>query len=322
MKKLYFAILFFVSSLALYTQSETAEYKEISSKFVDLYNTDNYKGVYELFSAQMQSYLPLDKTKEFISGMKAQSGTITEVKFERYENATYASYKATFEEGIFSLNIALDNDSKISGLFLKPYVDMSHPVMERNKTKLILPFKEKWDVVWGGDTKELNYHVESRAQKNAFDIVIKDESGKSYKTDGKANEDYYAFGKEIIAPCKGEIVLVVDGVKDNIPGKLNPVYVPGNTVIIKTENNEYLFFAHFKQNSIVVKQGQIIEQGDLLGLCGNSGNSSEAHIHFHIQNVENMTEATGVKCYFEEIMVNGEIRKDYSPIQNDAIRNK
>ena len=62
----------------------------------------------------------------------------------------------------------------------------------------------------------MNYHVESDAQKNAFDIIIKDKKGKSYKTDGKANEDYYAFGKELIAPCDGEIVLVVDGIKDNI----------------------------------------------------------------------------------------------------------
>ena len=57
----------------------------------------------------------------------------------------------------------------------------------------------------------------------------------------------------------------------------------------------FLFFAHFKQNSIRVKQGQIIKQGELLGLCGNSGNSSEPHLHFHIQNVENMNIATGVK---------------------------
>ena len=60
---------------------------------------------------------------------------------------------------------------------------------------------------WGGDTKELNYHVVSTAQKNAFDIVIKDGKSKSYKTDGKTNEDYYAFGKEIFAPCDGIIVL-------------------------------------------------------------------------------------------------------------------
>ena len=218
--------------------------------------------------------------------------------------------------------ISLDSSSKINGLFVKPFKEDNLPKLERNKTELILPFKGEWTVFWGGDTKELNYHVESEAQKNAFDIVITDKNGKTFKTDGKTNEDYYAFGKELIAPCDAEVVLVVDGVKDNNPGELNPIYVPGNTVILKTDNNEYLFFAHFKQNSIVVKQGQNVKQGELLGLCGNSGNSSEAHLHFHIQNVEDMNKATRAKCYFDEIIVNEEFKKDYSPIKGEKIKNK
>ena len=118
-----------------------------------------------------------------------------------------------------------------------------------------------------------------------------------------------------------KVVLVVDGVKDNIPGILNPIYVPGNSVIIKTQNNEFLVFAHFKQHSILVKQGQMIKQGQLLGLCGNSGNSSEPHLHFHIQNIEDMNSATGVKCYFDKIHVNGQLKTDYSPIQKEKISN-
>lgn len=164
--------------------------------------------------------------------------------------------------------------------------------------------------------------MESQAQKNAFDIVVKDTKGNSFKTDGKSNEDYYAFGREIIAPSDGQVVLVVDGVKDNKPGEFNPIYIPGNTVIIKTANNEYQFFAHFKQHSIKVAEGQKIKQGQALGLCGNSGNSSEPHLHFHIQNVENMNIATGVKCYFDKIMVNGQMKIDYSPIKGDQIRNE
>ena len=103
---------------------------------------------------------------------------------------------------------------------------------------------------------------------------------------------------------------------------MNPAYVPGNTIIIKTANDEYLFLAHFKQHSIMVTQGQRVKQGDLLGLCGNSGNSSEPHLHFHIQNTENINIATGVKCYFNEILVNGELRANYSPIKDEKIMNK
>jgi len=103
---------------------------------------------------------------------------------------------------------------------------------------------------------------------------------------------------------------------------MNRDYVSGNTVILKTENNEYLFFGHFKQHSITVKQGQKIKLGMLLGLCGNSGNSSEPHLHFHAQNKEEMFKSTGIKCFFSNILVNGITKENYSPIKGDKVKNK
>lgn len=318
----------FISSVALLlitsnllAQIEKPSYKIVTDKFESYYNLEKIDSIFSLFSIEMQKALPKDKTAEFFSGLKSQAGQIVKRQFVKYQT-TYAVYKTNFERALFAVNISIDNNSKINGLFIRPFTDESLPAMARNLTKLRLPFKEEWTVVWGGDTKELNYHVESVAQKNAFDIVITDSNGKSYRTNGENNEDYYAFGKPIIAPCDGEVVLVVDGVKDNKPGVLNPIYVPGNTVIIKTDRNEFLFFAHFKQNSIKVKQGQRVAQGELLGLCGNTGNSSEPHLHFHIQNAEDMNIATGVKCYFDKLIVNGEIKHDYSPVKGDKIKSE
>ncbi|MDP4261823.1 MAG: peptidoglycan DD-metalloendopeptidase family protein [Bacteroidota bacterium] len=296
-------------------------YKTVAGKFESNYNNNNYDSIFALFSAEMQKALPADKTLDFLNALKSQAGNIKKRQFVKYEQ-TYASYKTNFERGLFALNISVDNNLKINGLFLKPFTDDNLPKIERNSTKLQLPFTGEWTVFWGGDTKELNYHVENQAQKNAFDIVIRDTKGNSFKTDGLTNEDYYAFGKEIFAPCDGKIVLVVDGIKDNKPGTLNPVYLPGNSVILKDSANEYLFFAHFKQHSLRVTEGQKVKQGQILGLCGNSGNSSEPHLHFHIQNTEDMNIATGVKCYFDQILVNGQIKTDYSPVKDDKIKNK
>lgn len=295
--------------------------KDAASKFESLYNAGKYNDIFAMFNPAMQTALPADKTNTFFTQVKTQAGNLKQRAFERYE-AGFASYKAEFERVTFRLNIAVDDAGLIGGLFIKPYVADMTPKPERNSVKLILPFKEEWTVFWGGDTREQNYHVDYVAQKNAFDIVIRDTSGKSYLPHGKTNEDYYAFGKELIAPCDGEVVLVVDGIKDNVPGQMNAIYVPGNTVVIKVAANEYLLFAHFKQHSIVVKEGQKIKQGQLLGLCGNSGNSSEPHLHFHIQNVENMMNATGIKCYFDNIIVNGSPKSDYSPVKGERIRNK
>ncbi len=315
------AVLFFANwNNFAFGQQEKEAHRAVSNSFERNYNTDNYDAVFSSFSSEMQSALPIDKTYEFLSALKQQAGKIIKREFVKYEQS-YASYGTDFENAIFAINISIDSNSKINGLLVKPFIEAIPSTLDRNKTKLILPFNEEWTVVWGGDTKELNYHVVSVAQKNAFDLVVTNENGSSFKTDGKANGDYFAFGKEIISTCSGEIVLMVDGVKDNTPGTMNPDYLTGNTVILKTENNEYLLFAHFKKHSIVVKEGQKVKQGQLLGLCGNSGNSSEPHLHFHIQNVEDMNLATGVKCYFDKINVNGQTKLDYSPIQNEKVKN-
>ena len=304
----------------VFSQTEKPSYKTVANTFEQHYNKGNYDSIFNIFSPEMQKALPIDKTNEFLSQLKTQAGKITQREFIKYE-ASYACYKTIFEKALFTVNISVDNDDKINGLFVKPFVPDNLPKIERNSTKLILPFKGAWTVFWGGDTKELNYHVISVVQKNAFDIMI-NKDGKTYKTDGKTNEDYYAFGQELIAPCDGEIMLSVDGVKDNIPGVMNPFHTGGNTVIVKTKNNEYLVFCHFKNHSIKVKEGQKVKQGELLGLCGNSGNSSEPHLHFHIQNVEDMNVATGVKCYFDKLLVNGQLKNDYSPIKGDTIKNE
>lgn len=293
-------------------------FESVVGKFEQHYKDEAYDSIYGLFSSSMQRHLPLNETRAFFEGLKVEAGEM--LKREPINaKSQQATYKITFERGMFALNVSLDGQDKITGFLIKPYLADSLPQLERNVSSLTLPFKDPWTVLWGGDGPELNHHVHNQAQKYAFDFFIVGENEKTYKADGRSNEDYYAFGKEIIAPCEGEVVMVVDGIKDNKPGEMNPVYIPGNTVIIKTAAGEHLVLAHFKQQSIVVRPGQKVSQGQLLGLCGNSGNSSEPHLHFHLQNVEEMYKATGAKMYFESILVNGELKEDYSPVKGDVV---
>ena len=298
------------------SQAEKNNYKQVSTKLVSFFNESKNDSIVAMFSPEMNAALPLEKFTQVSAGLKMQLGSIKKTRFIRLQKLS-AFYETTFDNAVLGMTITLNDKNEISGLLFAEYKEAKEII--RNATKMKLPFKGEWNVTWGGDTKEQNYHVESVAQKNAFDILIKDKNGSTHKGTGATNEDYYAFGKELYAPCDGEIVLVVDGIKDNIPGNLNPIYVPGNTVIIKTATGEYVFFAHFKQHSIVVKQGQKVSTGELLGLCGNSGNSTEPHLHFHLQNDEDMVKATGAKCYFDQLKVNGILKLDYSPVKGDKI---
>jgi murein DD-endopeptidase MepM/ murein hydrolase activator NlpD len=323
-RTLFFALLIFVVPVfnTLGQPVEQESHKAVADQFVKDYNAGDYEAIFSVFAPGMKDALPLPEAQKFFTAVKSGYRNIVEREFIRYQGGAVI-YRTRCERGTFALTLTVDANNKISGMYIKPYTEIDPPKMERTKTDLILPFHDEWALVWGGETPEQNYHFAAHpSQKHAMDFVIKDEKGKSYKASGASNDDFYAFGKELIAPCDGEIILVVDGVKDNKPGVMNPFFPTGNTVILKTDNLEYFIFAHFKQHSIKVTQGQQVKQGEVLGLCGNSGNSSEAHLHFHVQNVEDMNIATGVKCYFADILVGGEKRSNHSPVQNERVKNK
>jgi len=313
------SILLLLIPITAFSQDEKENYKMASANFETKYNAKDFKGIFNLFAPEMQKALPLEKTEEFFTGLFELAGKITGREFQNFEQERVAMYKTNFQKGVFMLNFVVNDNNKISGFLVKPFIEETE---NRNKTALQLPFEGEWFVFWGGDTVAENYHAEYGSQKNAFDFVVTDVSGKTYKNQGKQNEDYFAFGKKLLAPSDAEVILSVDGVKDNIPGTMNPAFTFGNAVILKTATNEYLVLAHFKQNSIIVKQGQKVKKGELLGLAGNSGNSSEPHLHFHVQDSENVNTAKPIKAYFDNILVNGEPKKEHSPVKGEKISNK
>ena len=81
--------------------------------------------------------------------------------------------------------------------------------------------------------------------------------------------------------------------------------------------------AHLKRGSIVVKVGDNVKRGQLLGKCGNSGNSSEPHLHYHLQNSPVLQDGLGIKCVFQKVVVtkNGktETRTNFSPMKGEII---
>ena len=326
MRKYFICFVCLMCSVITYGQNVSDPNYDTKTKMIyENYNSGNYKSIYDEFSTEMKNAVSFDNYISGISQISNQYGKINKKEFRIVENGWHI-YGIIFEHGNLDMKLVLDKSEKIIGWTFVPSTDYDIPVLERNQTELILPFKDEWYVFWGGDTKEQNQHIDSRFQKDAFDFLIMNEQRKSYKTGGQTNEDYYAFGKEIISPCDGIITDVIDGVRDNKPSDMNSLNLSGNTIILKTNKNEYLFFGHFMIHSIRVKVAEAVKQGQVLGLCGNSGNSSEPHLHFHIQNTDNTLKATGAKCYFKKIEVRvkglAEEKIDYSPVKGEIVINK
>ena len=91
---------------------------------------------------------------------------------------------------------------------------------------------------------------------------------------------------------------VVNGVQDNSIGSTNESQFLGNYIVIKHAENEYSLIAHLQQYSIIVNEGQNVKYGDIIGKVGNSGNSTEPHIHFQVMNDKNIEACTSLKIRF------------------------
>lgn len=142
-----------------------------------------------------------------------------------------------------------------------------------------LPFYGEWEVSQG-HKGEITH---KGAWQNAWDFIINDKNGKQFKGKGDFTEDYYCFGKAIIAPFEGVVVEVVNSISDNTIGEVDTKNNWGNTVIIKHSHLIYSKLCHLKHQSVVVKVGDNIKKGQLLGKCGNSGRSPYPHLHFQFQ---------------------------------------
>lgn len=138
------------------------------------------------------------------------------------------------------------------------------------------------------------------AQRFAIDYVIVDTTFKTHKGDPLKNESYYAENAEAIAVADGRIVAVKDSIPENVPG-VNSRAVPitletigGNHVILDIGGGHYAFYAHLRPGSLKVKLGDRVKRGAVLGLVGNSGNSTEPHLHFHISDANSPLGSEGV----------------------------
>ena len=168
-----------------------------------------------------------------------------------------------------------------------------------------LPFKGRWFVMQGGDTLNVNHHMEVPAQWHGLDLMkVAGPSGRELtKGHGTKIQDYYSWGEPVLAPVDGKVFEVENELPDNPLGVKDPTNAMGNHVIIEVTTNCFVYLAHFQKGSVQVKVGQQIRAGETLGKCGNSGNSDGPHIHLHVQNTPTFNRGEGQNLTFTNVNV-------------------
>lgn len=136
-------------------------------------------------------------------------------------------------------------------------------------------------VAQGGSAGILNHHYSHRTQRHALDITAV--SPRGFRASGLLPDDptrYVIFGTSVISPCDGTVAAAFDGLPDLSPPTADRSNPAGNHVILSC-GDIVVELAHLRMGSVVAVTGRPIRAGDPVGQVGNSGNSTEPHLHIH-----------------------------------------
>jgi hypothetical protein len=160
-----------------------------------------------------------------------------------------------------------------------------------NPVEIEFPFKRgTFFMAQAGNSPAMNGHMsvmdetDFRGQTWALDILQLNFLG--FRANGiypQSPKDYYIFGTPVYAPCNGGVVSAEDSLPDLNPPERDRDNLAGNYVKLECEEGFIVLMAHLQQGSVTVAEGDVITVGSRIGTVGNSGNTSEPHLHIHAQ---------------------------------------
>jgi len=155
---------------------------------------------------------------------------------------------------------------------------------KKSALKLSFPLHDGLFIVGhGGSNPLINYHNVSESQTYALDISKLNVLGiRAWGIYPEKLDRYAIFDDALYSPCDGKILSVEKGYKDFNPPEKGDGHPAGNHVVVECGNTK-VTLAHMKENSIVVDNLDVVKTGDFLGKVGNSGNTSEPHLHIHAE---------------------------------------
>ncbi len=136
----------------------------------------------------------------------------------------------------------------------------------------------------GGSRPMINAHFHVTPQNYAIDLVALDALGRRANSiaGGPILSDYHIYGMPVYSPCEGKVLIAIDKFEDLIPPLVDKKNIAGNHLLIQCNDKEVLL-AHLQKSSLLVKVGDKVSTDTQLARVGNTGNSSEPHLHMHVE---------------------------------------
>jgi hypothetical protein len=187
---------------------------------------------------------------------------------------------------------------------------------------LSLPFAGRW-VTRNSPARRVPSHgIDRWGETYAIDFVGVDERHRSadrrdWRTffGTEPVERFFAYGRPILAPAAGVVVAAHDGEPDHVGRRSQLALVPyalgqaarvrqgviaiaGNHLIIELAGGGFVVLAHLRSGSTRVSVGAAVTVGQPVAACGNSGNSTQPHVHLQVMDRLDLSLARGVPIAF------------------------
>lgn len=194
---------------------------------------------------------------------------------------------------------------------------------------LQLPFHGRWIAENSPANRVPSHGTNLFGATFAIDFIAVDERGHSARRDWRSvlamepPDVFVGFGARILAPAPGTVVAAVDGELDHAARRSPVTLIPyalsqarrvrngvraiaGNHVVIAMDSvGPFVLFAHLQRGSVSVAVGSVVKVGETIGSCGNSGNSTQPHVHVQVTDSTTWPTARGKPISFKRTQANG-----------------
>jgi len=157
-------------------------------------------------------------------------------------------------------------------------------------------------------------------ERFAIDWIKLDAQGRVFTGDAATLTSYAYFGAPVYAVADGVVVNLYDQADEQVPGKISGITtenIGGNMMVIDIGDGAYAFYAHLQRDSLKFKLGDRVTTGDVVGLLGNTGNTTAPHLHFHLMDGTSPLDANGLSYVFSKFTTTGVVTMsgDNDPIE-------
>lgn len=219
------------------------------------------------------------------------------------------------------------------------YIGLGSRLLPKRETRVVCaPVEGRWLGMNSPASRVPSHGVRMYGQAHAIDLVAEPLDGNRPKFGTgpmmRPNAEYPAFGAPVFAMVGGTVVRASDWRRDhksrsNLLGLLyllvegplrelgGPGFIIGNHVTIRAADGTYALLAHLQQGSLNVRVGEVVSAGMQVARCGNSGNSSEPHVHAQLMDRVSPLVAQGLPMVFQSIILDDGLETQDALPEND-----